>query len=85
MNGLIEAAPEMNLSPQDIELLLPELQQYHAIYSPLFRRREQREQSEQYLNGLLLDIKNKSIEPMILALVGDDANAIRAAQQFVSR
>lgn len=85
MNELIETTPEMNLSPQDIELLIPELQQYHAIYSPLFARREQREQSEQYLKGLLLDIEDKSIEPMLLALVGDEPNAIRATQQFISQ
>ncbi len=77
--------PEIKLSAQEIELLIPELQQYRAIYSPLFRRREQREQSEQYLNGLLLDIENKSIEPMVLALVGDAPNAIRATQQFIGQ
>ena len=41
---------------QDIALILSrtdleELHSYHAIYSPLFQRREQREQAINYLNG----------------------------------
>ena len=80
----IETAPVMSLRPQDVESLVDELQAYHAIYSPLFQRREQRQWSADYLRGLLLDIRRKSIEPMILALHGADFNAIRALQQFVS-
>ena len=80
----VEPVPEMNLEPQDIEHLVDELREYHAIYSPLFYRREQREWSEKYLNGLLSDIPNKAIEPMILALAGADPNAIRATQHFIS-
>lgn len=68
------------------ERLLSELRSYHAIYSPLFKRREQREQSEQYLLGLLSpEVENKSIETMIVQLRGDDENAVRASQQFISR
>jgi SRSO17 transposase len=80
----IEPVPEMNLEPQDIDCLLNELGEYHAIYSPLFYRREQRERSGAYLNGLLLDIPDKAIEPMILALEGADPNAIRGMQHFIS-
>lgn len=68
------------------EKVISELASYHAIYSPLFKRREQREQSEQYLQGLLSpDIKNKSIETMIVQMKGDDVNAVRATQQFIGR
>jgi SRSO17 transposase len=84
MMGVIETAPVMDLRPQDVENLVDELRAYHAIYSPLFQRREQREGAADYLHGLLLDIPRKSIEPMILAMKGADANAIRAMQQFVS-
>jgi len=80
----IETVPVMSLRPQDVESLVDELQTYHAIYSPLFQRREQRQWSADYLRGLLLDIDRKSIEPMVLALHGADWNAIRAMQQFVS-
>jgi len=80
----IETDPEMNLEPQDIDSLVDELREYHAIYSPLFCRREQRERAEEYLNGLLLDIPNESIEPMILAQEGTDPNAVRSMQRFIS-
>ena len=80
----VEPVPEMNLGLQDIDQLLEELRGYHAIYSPLFCRREQVGRSEAYLNGLLLDIPSKAIEPMILALEGADPNTIRAMQHFLS-
>jgi SRSO17 transposase len=83
MTTLIETAPAMELRPHDIDNLVDEVRAYHAIYSPLFQRREQREWAADYLHGLLLDIPRKSIEPMILALRGDDANAIRGMQQFI--
>jgi SRSO17 transposase len=86
MMKMIETEPNLNLRPQDISQLLPELAAYQAIYAPLFARREQREQAEKYLHGLLLDgIANKLVETMVLALVGDDGNAIRAMQQFVGQ
>lgn len=83
MTTLIETSPTMELRPHDIDNLVDELRAYHAIYSPLFQRREQREWASDYLHGLLLDIPRKSIEPMVLAMRGDDANAIRGMQQFV--
>ena len=79
----IETAPVMTLRPQDVDNLVDELQAYHAIYSPLFQRREQRQWSADYLRGLLLEMPRKSIEPMMLTLHGADHNAIRAMQQFV--
>jgi SRSO17 transposase len=83
MTPVIEIPPAMGLRPQDIDNLVDELRAYHAIYSPLFQRREQREWAADYLRGLLLDLPRKSIEPMILALQGADANAVRAMQQFL--
>ena len=80
----IETAPRLDLVPADLEALLDELHAYHAIYSPLFQRREQREWSAKYLHGLLLELPRKSIEPMVLALDGADRNAVRAMQQFLS-
>lgn len=80
----IDTTPVMSLCPQDIENLRDEWQAYHAIYSPLFQRREQRHWSAEYLCGLLLEIPRQSIEPMVLAMYGSDANAIRAMQPFAS-
>jgi SRSO17 transposase len=80
----IATAPVLSLHPQEITRLVDDLHAYHAIYSPLFQRREQRQWSADSLRGLLLDIRRKSIAPMVLALHGADFNAIRAMQQFVS-
>jgi SRSO17 transposase len=70
--------------PQDVERLVDDLHAYHAIYSPLFQRREQRQWSADSLRGLLVDMRRQSIAPMVLALHGADFNAIRAMQQFIS-
>ena len=70
MSDLIETTPRMDLSVQDIEHLVEELRAYHAIYSPLLQRREQREAAHTYLQGLLAPLPRKSIEPMVLAVDG---------------
>lgn len=80
-------APTLDLTPQEVAGLVEELHAYHALYAlyaPLFQRREQRDWAEQYLRGLLSGLPRKSIEPMVLALVGADRNAVRGMQQFVS-
>lgn len=80
----IETAPVLELTPQAIDNLVEELREYHAIYSPLFQRREQREWAEKYLQGLLSELPRKSIEPMVLALEGAHANTVRTMQLFIS-
>ena len=47
------ASPELNLAPRDIEGLLAELREYHAIFSPLFYRKEQGHWALKYMEGLL--------------------------------
>jgi SRSO17 transposase len=84
MTQVIETIPQIELKPEDVHSLLEELRDYHAIYSPLFYRSEHRKWSQKYLQGLMLDIDRKSIEPMVLALEGADPNAVRAMQQFIS-
>lgn len=79
----IATAPVLDLTPQDVDTIIDELRAYHAIYSPLFQRREQRAWSEHYLHGLLLTLPRKSIEPIVLTLTGADHNAVRAMHQFV--
>lgn len=86
MSQTIKTAPEFDLTAGEIEdELLAELVEYHALYSPLYQRREQRDQSEQYLKGLLSDLENKSVESMVLHFKGDQPNAVRAGQQFLSQ
>src|SRR5712691_9499308 len=84
MTKPIDTAPAMELTPQAIDNLVEELRAYHAIYSPLFQRREQREWAQKYLHGLLLELPRKSIEPMALALEGPQAKAVRTMQLFLS-
>jgi SRSO17 transposase len=85
MTPVIETAPEMQLTLEDVDQLLDEVKAYHAVYNPLFQRREQGDKSQEYLYGLLApEIKKRAIEPMVLSLQGDDPNAIRAMQHFVS-
>jgi SRSO17 transposase len=85
MKEIIGTAPELDLAPQDLAGLGDQVFEYQAVYKPLFRRREQREKSERYLYGLLSpEIADKAIEPMMLALDGDNQNEIRAMQHFIS-
>jgi SRSO17 transposase len=84
MRAPIETAPVMDLRPQDLDRLVEALRDYHALYSPLFQRRAQREWAEKYLHGLLLEIPRQSIEPMVLALDGAQPKAVRAMQLFLS-
>jgi SRSO17 transposase len=84
MKEPITTVPVMDLTPQALDNLVEELREYHAIYSPLFQRREQREGAVTYLHGLLLELPRTSIEPMILALEGPNAKAVRTTQLFIS-
>lgn len=80
----VATAPVLALTSQDLETVVGELTAFHAIFSPLFARTEQREWSRQYLHGLLLELPRKSIEPMVLHLHGANRNAVRGMQQFLS-
>jgi SRSO17 transposase len=84
MNPTMETTPVMDLPPRDLEDLVEELRAYHALYSPLFQRREQREQAATDLQGLLWELPRKSIEPLVLALEGAKSHAVRARPQFSS-
>lgn len=83
-NEIVETAPLLNLSPEEVEGLLEALEAYHGIYRPLFERREQREWSKKYLIGLLMQLPRKSVEPMVLAMEGASEAGVRAMQQFIS-
>ncbi|MGH8058383.1 MAG: IS701 family transposase, partial [Candidatus Entotheonellia bacterium] len=84
MTECIETVPAMDVRPPDVDQLVEELQAYHARYSPVFQRREQREWAEKYLQGLRLELPRKSIEPMVLALEGAKGKAVRTMQWFIS-
>jgi SRSO17 transposase len=71
------------LGGRDAEAMAEALVAYHAQFHDLFVRREQREWSAFYLRGQLSDLERKTVEPMVLALKGDDRAAVRAGQQFL--
>src|SRR5262249_61345197 len=77
-----EAPPPLDLSPEEIAALAAELVDYHAAFAPLYARKAQAHWGLQYLQGLLLPIERKSIEPMALAL---DGGAVQALQQCIGQ
>jgi SRSO17 transposase len=74
--------PVMKLVPEDVGALLEELQTYHAEFSPLFQRRDQAQWAEKYMQGQMLPLERKSIQPMAMAVQGGN---IQAMQQFISQ
>jgi SRSO17 transposase len=67
-------APECNLSSQDIEQFVEEMDSYVKLFEPAFGRREQWQWSGLYVQGLLGDSQRKTVERMALELgqnVGD--------------
>jgi len=74
--------PEINLAPRDGAALADELAAYHALFAPLFTRAEQRRGAWCYLQGQLLDLERKTIEPLALAVAGGD---VQAVQPFISQ
>lgn len=81
---LIETVPPMDLARAEMEPLVEALRDYHALYSPLLQRREQRALAPRSLQGLLSEVPRTSIAPMVLALAGVNPTAVRALQSFIS-
>jgi SRSO17 transposase len=70
----------MNIAPRQVDGLLADLQVYHEQFAECFGRREQRYWAQKYMEGQLLELEHKSIEPMASALVGGN---VQAMQQFI--
>jgi SRSO17 transposase len=73
--------PLVGLTPEEVAALHDELLAYHREFAPLFQRAEQRHWALKYLEGQLLPLERKSIEPMADAL---DGGNVQAMQQFIS-
>jgi SRSO17 transposase len=81
---IVETVERLEIRLGDIEQLIAPLSEYHAIFSPLLKRAEQRKWAEFYLQGLLSpSLDRKSIEPMVLNSKGANPNTVRAVQQFI--
>ncbi|MDR4506545.1 MAG: DUF4338 domain-containing protein, partial [Candidatus Scalindua sp.] len=76
-----EVEPGVELSASDIGKLATELEKYHALFEEGFRRKEQKDLSLCYLQGLLSKLDRKSIEPIALRLRGKDT--VRSLQRFM--
>ncbi len=77
--------PSSKLASSDIETIGDELKAYHHLFQAIFHRREQRYWSLVYLCGQLSDLDRKTIESMVLALLGPEPNAVRAVEHFISQ
>ena len=77
-----DSPPPLNLCPDEVEALADELVQYHGEFSDLFYRKEQAHWGYKYLQGLMLPIEHKSIQPMAMALEGGN---IQALQQLIGQ
>jgi SRSO17 transposase len=71
------------LPDRDVEASARELTLFHQRFADCFQRREQRDWSLFYLCGQLSNLARKTIEPMVLELLGVEAQAVRAVQRFI--
>jgi SRSO17 transposase len=74
-------APECNMSDQDVEQFVEELDCYGKLFEPAFRRRAQWMWGQVYLKGLLGDTPRKTTERIALEL-GEN---VRDLQHFVGQ
>lgn len=73
----------LKLTAQDQETICQALTDDQRLFADCFYRREQRRWSAVYLCGQLSNAERKTIEPLLLDLMGPDRNAVRAAQEFI--
>lgn len=85
MVAQLPSLPEITLDAQLLTQLQHQLPDFFRSFSPLFQRREQRENALLYLEGLLSDCKRKNVESLVLHLRGEQPNTIRSLQHFLSQ
>ena len=73
------------MTETDVERCADALCAYQREVTAVFARREQRDWSRFYLCGQLSNVERKTMEPMVLALLGPDRNAVRGLQQFIGQ
>ena len=77
--------PTGRLTTQDIIIAADELQEFQEEFQHLFARQEQRDWFRIYMCGQLSNLERKTIEAMVLDLLGTAVGTIRTAQHFMSR
>lgn len=73
--------PQCNLSQKDIECFVQELTKYMQGFEPAFKRIEQSQRSQAYVQGLLGNATRKNVEQMALGM-GEN---VRSMQYFVGQ
>lgn len=73
------------ITRQNVMTAVNELIDYHQRFARFFQRREQADWSWVYLCGQLSNLERKTIEPMVLSVLGAIPNAIRDVQRFMSQ
>ena len=68
------------MNADDLEALIPELEQFHQRFGRFFCRSEGRTASHRYLQGLLLPIERKNVENVVEQVGG----SVRRFQEFLS-
>ena len=76
-----DVMPCMDITEQDIDEMADELVKFHQEFHNCFGRTEHHRLGLAYLSGLLSNSKAKSIEPIALEFLGQ--NAVRSQQRFM--
>jgi len=77
--------PTGRLGARDIATSADELMSFQEQFEDLFVRQEQRDWFRFFLCGQLSNLARKTVEPMVLALLGTEASVIRTAQHFLGK
>ncbi|MBW2209234.1 MAG: IS701 family transposase [Deltaproteobacteria bacterium] len=77
-----QVLPPFDLSEEDIDAITDEFKDFHALFNNAFKRIEQIELSQCYIQGLMSPIERKSMEPIAINLM--DTHRVRSLQHFVS-
>lgn len=77
--------PTGRLTQRDIAASADELLAFQAHFESLLARREQRDWFRFYMCGQLSNLQRKTMEPLVLALLGADESLIRTAQHFLGQ
>ena len=78
-------AQKKDMQEGDPERSMKALIEFHHKFDEIFMREEQCGWSLFYLCGQLANLERKTIEPMVLALLGADGHAVRALQHFIGK
>src|SRR3989304_141524 len=77
--------PSRKLATRDVRISVEALIAFRWRLNDVFQRREQRDWFLFYLCGQVSNLARKTIEPMVLTLIGAKESMIRTVQHFIGR